>query len=104
MSDFATWLFSLVLALFQPAWDFISDLFIALFEIVLLAISQTFSLIVVPCSMAVNSALSFNTQFSKVPSFVWYFAGHLDLSGCFKILSCAIIFVLVRKFATLFQW
>jgi len=104
MSDFADWLVTLVKALFGFVWDFLIDVAVFLLEQVLLAISQTFNLIIVPCFMSVGSALSLGAQFNKVPSYVWFFAGHLDLTGCFKILSCAIIFVFARKLLTLFQW
>lgn len=104
MSKLAEWFIGLIKALFQPIWDFLVDLVIGLFELFLTALTQAFSLVVVPCFMSVGSALSMSAAFAKIPSFVWFFAGHLDLTGCFKILSCAIIFVFARKLLTLFQW
>lgn len=104
MSQFSQWLLNLVKALFQPIWDFLIDVVINLLELLLTALTQAFSLVVVPCFMSVGSAFSMSAAFAKVPSFVWFFAGHLDLTGCFKILSCAIIFVFARKLLTLFQW
>lgn len=104
MTEFADWLIGLVKALFEAVWDFLLDVCIFILEQVLLAFTQAFQLVVVPCFMSVSSALSLSSAFSHIPGYVWYFAGHLDLTGCFKILSCAIIFVFARKLLTLFQW
>lgn len=104
MTAFAEWLVTLIKSLFGVLWSFLIDVAVFLLEQVLLAFSQAFNLIVVPCFMSAGSALSLAASFNKVPSYVWFFAGHLDLTGCFKILSCAIIFVFARKLLTLFQW
>lgn len=104
MSDFADWLVGLIKDLFLAIWDFLLDVVLYIFGLFLTAITQTFELIIVPCFMSAGSALSLTAAFYKVPGYVWFFAGHLDLTGCFKILSCAIIFVFARKLVTLFQW
>lgn len=104
MTEFAEWLVSLIKKLFELVWDFLLDLVIALFEFVLLAFVQAFELVVVPCFMSAGSALSLTSAFNQVPSYVWFFAHHLDLRGLFAILSCAILFVFARKLLTLFQW
>lgn len=104
MTEFAEWLVSLIKKLFENIWDFILDLLIAILELVLLAFVQAFELIVVPCFMAAGSSLSLTNALSNIPSYIWYFAYHLDLRGLFAILSCAILFVFARKLLTLFQW
>lgn len=104
MSDFADWLVGLIKDLFLAIWDFLLDVVLYIFGLFLTAITQAFELIIVPCFMSAGSALSLTAAFYKVPGYVWFFAGHLDLTGCFKILSCAIIFVFARKLVTLFQW
>jgi hypothetical protein len=104
MTEFAEWLVGLIKALFTAVWDFLLDIAVFLLEQVLLAFTQAFQLIIVPCFMSASSALSLSSAFAEIPSYVWFFAGHLDLAGCFKILSCAILFVFARKLLTLFQW
>lgn len=104
MTDFAAWLLDLIKKLFEAVWDFVLDIIINLLELVLTAFTQAFQLIIVPCFMSAQSALSLSSAFTRVPDYVWFFASHLDLAGCFKILSCAIIFVFARKLLTLFQW
>lgn len=104
MKDFADWLLGLIQSLFGFVWDFLIDLVVALLGFVLTAFAQAFQYVVVPCFMSVNSALSMKSAFGQVPSYIWFFANHLDLRGLFAILSCAILFVFARKLITLFQW
>lgn len=104
MSEFADWLVGLIKALFGFIWDFISDILIHVLDLFLTALVQAFHLVLVPCFMSVGSALSMSTALTKIPTYVWFFAGNLGLADCFKILSCAIIFVFARKLLTLFQW
>ena len=104
MTEFAEWLVNLIKKLFELIWDFIIDLVVVLLEFILLAFVQAFELVVVPCFMAAGSTLSLTSAFSNVPSYIWFFAHHLDLRGLFAILSCAILFVFARKLLTLFQW
>lgn len=108
MTDLAKWLLDLVKALFDAIWDFLGDVFIHIVEFVLLAVSKTISLIVLPCFASVTSAGSalqgaFNSIAGTAPA-IMYFAQYLHLDQCFAMLSCAIIFVFVRKAVTLFQW
>jgi hypothetical protein len=104
LTEFAEWLIALIKQLFGFVWDFVIDLFISALELVLLAFAQAFQYVVVPCFMSANSALSLSSAFNHVPSYIWFFASHLDLRGLFGILSCAILFVFARKLLTLFQW
>lgn len=108
MSDFSKWLIDLVKALFDAIWYFLGDVFIYIAEFVLLAVSKTISLIVLPCFASVTASGSalqgaFNSIASLSP-IIMYFAQYLYLDQCFAMLSCAIIFVFVRKAVTLFQW
>lgn len=104
MTEFANWLLGLIKDLFLAVWDFLLDIVLFIFGLFLTAITQAFELIIVPCFMSAGSVLSLTSAFNHVPSYIWFFAGHLDLTSCFKILSCAIIFVFARKLVTLFQW
>jgi len=104
MTDFAEWLVGLVKDIVLAMWDFLLDVAINVFDLFLSALVGVFEVIVVPCFMQSGSALALAWAFNHIPGYVWYFAGHLDLSGCFQILACAVTFRLARKFATLFQW
>lgn len=100
MTDFSKWLLGLLKALFQPVWEFLTDLFISLVELVLNAFSALISAIPVPgfATQGLSSLLA------AIPADVWFFAGHFRLTECFAVLGVGATFRLTRKFATLFQW
>ena len=105
MTDFASWIVGLIKALFVAVWDFLGDIIVWCLSQILTAITQAFSVIVVPCFMSLsggNGGLSH--YLAQIPSYIWFFASHLNIAGVFSIFSCAIIFVLTRKLITLFQW
>lgn len=100
MSAFADWLLALVKAFFLAIWDFFSDLFISILEMLLTAISALLMAIPVPSFMTTGIQDAFN----QISPEVWFFANHFKFPACFAILGAAVLFRLTRKFLTLFQW
>lgn len=100
MTDFAKWLFDLLKALFQPVWDFLTDLFIAIAEMVLTALAGLIAAL--PAPGFASSGLG--PLLASIPSDVWFFAGNLRIGECFAVLGVGASFRLTRKIATFFQW
>lgn len=100
MSAFADWLLQLVKDAIKAAWDFITDIFISVLDLVLQAVLALLSALPVPSFMSggLSSALG------QISGDVWYFASHFRISECFAILGAAVAFRLARKALTLFQW
>jgi len=101
MSDLIAWLLGLVKALFLAVWDFITDMVIAVLELFLNAVAALLTALPVPSFMS-NGGMQ--GLFNNLPADVMYFAGRLHLGECFAILGAAVLFRLVRKALTLFQW
>lgn len=101
MSEFAKWLLSLVKALLEPIWNWITDLFISLAEMVLTAFAAIIKAIPAPSFLSSNGL---GAAFAQIPSEVWYFASHFKFGPCLAVLGAAVAFRLTRKLVTLGQW
>lgn len=99
MTDFADWLQELVKRLLDALWDFLSDIVIAILDLLLSAIIGLLSLLPVPFE-----GTSLQVVFDQLPPEVWFFLGYLQLPACFAVLGTALVFRLSRKVLTLFQW
>jgi len=100
MSDFAAWLFQLVKDWLEAFWNFLTDIFISILELLLQAVLALFSAIPVPAFMTGG----FSSALSAISPDVWYFASHFKIGQCMAILGAAVAFRLARKALTLFQW
>lgn len=100
MTDFSKWLFGLIKALFEPVWNFLTDLFIATAELVLNALAGLITAL--PSPGFASSGLG--PLLASIPSDVWFFAGNLRIGECFAVLGAGAAFRLTRKIATFFQW
>lgn len=108
MSDFAAWLVDLVKSIFVFLWDFTQDLVISMFGALLDALAAVIGLLVLPCFATVSAGANglqqaFNTIAAQSPTMMW-FLHQLPLQQGLGMLACAVIFLLARKLATLFQW
>lgn len=100
MTEFSKWLLDLIKSIFKVAWDFVLDLLIQGFELILQAVAAIIAAIPVP-SFITNGL---GPLLSSIPGDVWFFAGHFRLTECFAVLGLGATFRLTRKIATLFQW
>jgi len=100
MTEFANWLLGLVKDFFTAIWDFVADALINALELLLQGIVTVFTAIPVPAFM--SSGLG--TAMGQISGDVWFFASHFRLGECLAILGAAVVFRLLRKAVTLFQW
>jgi len=100
MTEFAKWYLQLVKDFWVAAWDFVTDAFINLLELIFQAVASLIALIPVPSFMTggLGSAMG------GISGDVWYFASNFRLGECLAILGAAVVFRLTRKVVTLFQW
>lgn len=101
MSEFAKWLLGLVKALLEPLWNWVTDLFIAIAEMVLTGLAGLIKAIPAPAFLSSNGLSS---AFAQIPPEVWYFATHFKFGACLAVLAAAVAFRLTRKLVTLGQW
>lgn len=101
MSDFTKWLVGLIKDIFKAVWDFLTDILISMVEMVLQAVLAVLGAIPLPAFMTGGS---FQGLFNSISTDVLYFASKFRLAECFAILGAAVLFRLMRKALTLFQW
>lgn len=100
MTDFANWLLGIIKAAFTAIFDLITDVLIALLDLILKALLSILQAL--PAPSFANGGL--DAALSAIPAEVWYFAGQLNLPACFTVLGAGFAFRMARKAATLFQW
>lgn len=101
MSDFADWLVALIKKLFTTIWDFVTDLLIALLDLLLTAVLALINALPLPDFLKVGGL---QTLINLISPDVWYFASKFKLGECLAMFGAAVAFRLARKAVTLFQW
>ena len=96
INSFAAWILSIVLAIIQ----FVNDFLLALFETLLAAMRAAISLIPMPDILS----YSLNDLFIGLPDQIVYFLDKTGFSYAIGVFASALLFRIVRKFVTLFQW
>lgn len=100
MTEFANWLLGLVKDFFTAIWDFVSDAFINVLELLLQGMLTLITAIPAPTFMTGG----LGTAMNQISPDVWFFASHFRLGECLAIFGAAVLFRLTRKVLTLFQW
>lgn len=100
LAEFTAWLFDLVKAVFNAAWQFIVDLVATVLDAILGALAALLALIPLP------SFLSDGLQslYGQLDPGIGYVLSQSGLPAALAIIGSAYVFRLARKFATLFQW
>lgn len=96
INSFAAWILSIVLAIMQ----FVQDFLLTLFETLLAAMRMALSLIPMPDILA----YSLNDLLIGLPEEMIYFLDKTGFTYAVSVFSAALLFRIVRKFVTLFQW
>lgn len=101
IAQFTAWLFGLFQSVFTALWDIVTDLFVAIAEIVFLALAATINAIPAPDFLA---QYSLGGLLSQMPDYVLYFVGSMKLTECFAVIGAGFAFRMMRKIFTLGQW
>ena len=100
MADFAAWLLGIIAGFFASLWDFVSDAFLYIFDLV---VSGFVALIVaIPVPSFVSGG--FASVWAALDSAILYYASIFGIPAALGILGAGYAFRFVRKAATLFQW
>lgn len=100
LKQFTDWLFNLAKAWFLAAWDFVTDLLIGFFDLVVTAFVSLISAVPVPAWL--QSGLG--STWGGMDSGVLYIATQCGVPAALGIIGAGYAFRLTRKFLTLFQW
>ena len=100
LSELTEWLKALAVAVFQAAWDFLTDVFIGLFGLVVDGIMALVTAIPVPDWMSQG----LGSIWSRLdPGVIWLLTA-CGVPAALGIIAAGFAFRLARKVLTLFQW
>lgn len=100
LTEFTSWLFSLVVDAFNAAWTFISDVLINFLGLVANGFATLVSAIPVPSF--ISNGLG--TSWAGMDSGVLYVVSQCGVPAALAVIGAGYAFRLTRKFLTLFQW
>lgn len=100
LTEFTTWLFSLVVDVFDAAWTFLSDAFINIIGLVANAFATLIAAIPVPSFISGGLGQSW----AGMDSGVLYVVTQCGVPEALAVIGAGYAFRLTRKFLTLFQW
>lgn len=100
LSQFTEWLVSLVKASLAALWTFLTDLFIALVEMIVGGLVALLSLIPVPGFMSGG----LQSVYGMLDPAILYLLAASGVPAALTIIGAAYLFRIGRKVATLFQW
>lgn len=100
LQEFTDWFLSLVVELFSDAWEFVLDVLIEAFDLLISAIVGLLSLIPVPLFM--SSGLQ--SIFVNIDPGILYFVVTFRIPEVLAMFGTAYLFRIGRKVVTLFQW
>ncbi|GGI21067.1 DUF2523 domain-containing protein [Oxalicibacterium faecigallinarum] len=98
---FTGWLLELVLKVIKSIWDLLTDIAIAVTDLVLSALAAVIRAIPAPEFLTQYGIGNLINQFS---SDILFFASAFGLNDCFAVLAAGFGFRMVRKIVTLGQW
>jgi len=101
IAQFTAWLLNLFISVFTALWDIVTDLFVSIAEIVVLALAAAINAIPAPAFL---SQYSLGGLLSSMPDYVMYFVGAMKLTECFAVIGAGFAFRMLRKIFTLGQW
>lgn len=101
IKEITNWLLALVVKVFTALWTFVSDAAIAVFDLLLSALSGLIAAIPAPDFLTTTSVSSLINQ---LPPYVLYYVQQLKIAECLGILAAGFLFRMVRKAVTLGQW
>lgn len=99
---FAAWVVILAGVLFKEGWEFLTDLFVSVFDSVLKAMLTIIQALPNPCFIIESDWLA--GLLSPLPSFSLFVIGKMHIPEAFGVLLCGFTFYLLRKAVTLGQW
>jgi hypothetical protein len=100
LTQFTSWLWSLIVGIVQPMWDFVQDAFIAVVDGIVSAFVALVVAIPVPNWLAGGLSQTWN----GLDGGVLFFVTQAGVPAALAIIGAGYVFRLIRKFATLFQW
>jgi len=100
LAEFTAWLVGLVKAFFSALWSFVVDAFIALVELLVMAVVGLISLVPVPQFLSDG----LQSVYGQLDPGVLYLLSATGLPIALGIIGTGYAFRLVRKVVTLFQW
>lgn len=100
LKQFTDWLFALVKGVFSAAWQFIQDVLIAFFGLVVDAFVAIVSAVPVPAFLSGGLGSVWGT----LDPGILYVVSACGVPAALAIIGAGYGFRLTRKFLTLFQW
>lgn len=100
LDNILLWILELVKNIFETLWDWVTDLLLTLLDLFLSAIVFLFSAI--PAPDFITSGLS--STVGNFPALLLYIMQHSGVTAALGIMSTGLLFRLIRKAVTLFQW
>ncbi|MGO4660209.1 hypothetical protein AB4Z34_36515, partial [Ensifer sp. 2YAB10] len=101
LSDFATWVLSLVGKVFSGLWDFCTDVLINGLDLLLTGFAVMISTIPAPAFL---QSVNLQTSFNGISADFLFFFGVFNIGPGIALLGSAFGFRMLRKVVTLFQW
>lgn len=100
LEEFTTWLLGLIKEAFSALWDFMSDVFVGLIDMLLTALVALFGTIPIPAFLSEG----LGSVWSGMDGGAMYLLTALGVPQGLAIIGAGYAFRLVRKVVTLFQW
>lgn len=100
LQEFTDWFLSLVVEFFADLWEFVLDVLIEAFDLLISAIVGLVSLVPVPLFM--SSGLQ--SIFVNIDPGIVYFVSVFRIPEVLAMFGAAYLFRIGRKVVTLFQW
>lgn len=100
LTELTAWLKNLVIAIFTALWDFVTDVLIGLFDLVVSAFAAVVAAIPVPDWMAGG----LQALWVQLDGGVIYFVTAMGVPQALGVIGAGFAFRFARKVATLFQW
>jgi hypothetical protein len=101
IAAFTNWLFELFRSVFVGLWDFVTDIFVSIADAVFVAIAAGINSIPAPGFL---TDYSLGSLLARLPDYVLYFVGALNIGQCFAVVGAGFAFRMLRKIFTLGQW
>jgi hypothetical protein len=110
LASITTWFLSLFTAVFAALWSFVYDALVRMFEGLLGVASTVWNSVPVPCLFVTGATIGdmistlSGAGGGMIAAFLSWIVGKMGLGAAFSLISCAYLFRLARKAATLGQW
>lgn len=100
LADFTKWLADLVRDIFKALWDFVTDILIEVFDLLMTAVVTLVGLVPIPESLSGGMA----QLWANLDPALLYLSHQIGIPAALGILGAGWAFRLTRKLVTLGQW